>query len=273
MRGGGLAAWLPVTRKFSSPPPLGPPMLPKAESHRRYCWKLSLQIPSHRSPSPPAPPPEPVNLARAWERGWEWGGGGSESRKRKSRRVLFSHLSSINMKTVKAGRKKIRGLKKNRGEEGKPMSSIETRPWAQPHVFSVPPYSFQITSMCQREVGGSRGAQKKKKKRGNGPREEVERLKSGRSGIGGDQRLCWTVERICVTAISKTITQWLRPRRWWWRGVRGVTSSSYSSSSSSDLTLSHRSPLCSGHGPHQLPGPSSSSQAGTFTTSCCCCNF
>lgn len=34
------------------------------------------------------------------------------------------------------------------------MSSIETRPWAQPHVFSVPPYSFQITSMCQREVGG-----------------------------------------------------------------------------------------------------------------------
>lgn len=202
------------------------------------------------------------------------GGGGSESRERKSRRVLFSHLSSINMKTVKAGRKEIRGLKKNRGEEGKPMSSIETRPWAQPHVFSVPPYSFQITSMCQREVGGERscGGQKKKKKRGNRQKEEVERLKSGRSGFGGDQRRCWTVERICVTAISKTITQQLRPRRWWWRGVRGVTSSS-----SSDLTLSHRSPLCSGHGPHQLPGPSSSSgsssQAGTFTTSCCCFNF
>lgn len=34
------------------PTPSHPCPLPKAESHRRYCWKLSLQIPSHRPPSP-----------------------------------------------------------------------------------------------------------------------------------------------------------------------------------------------------------------------------
>lgn len=48
------------------------------------------------------------------------------------------------------------------------MSSTETRPWAQPHILSVPPYSFQITSMCQREVGregeGEWGGRRKKKR-------------------------------------------------------------------------------------------------------------
>lgn len=35
---------------------------------------------------------------------------------------------------------------------------------------------------------------------------EVERLKGERARIGADQQWCWTVERIYVTAISKTIT-------------------------------------------------------------------
>lgn len=56
--------------------------------------------------------------------------------------------------------------------------------------------------MCQCEGGNREGGEKK---RATG-RREVERLKGERTGIGGDQRRCWTVERICVTAISKTIT-------------------------------------------------------------------
>lgn len=54
--------------------------------------------------------------------------------------------------------------------------------------------------MCQREVEGE-GI----KKQGDTGR-EVERLKREQLWIAADQRRCWTVERICVTAISKTIT-------------------------------------------------------------------
>lgn len=85
----------------------------------------------------------------------------------------------------------------------------------------------------------------------------MERLKSERTGIGGDQRRCWTVERICVTAISKTITP-VAPT--------GGTRNLLLWSELTDLTLSQRTPLCSGGRPHQSPGPNS--RQATLTASC-----
>lgn len=85
----------------------------------------------------------------------------------------------------------------------------------------------------------------------------MERLKSERTRIGGDQRRCWTVERICVTAISKTITP-VAPT--------GGTRNLLLWSELTDLTLSQRTPLCSGGRPHQSPGPNS--RQATLTASC-----
>lgn len=80
------------------------------------------------------------------------------------------------------------------------MSSIETRLGAQPHILSA-------QGRAPRLLPCVNVREKKTEKRRKGDREsEVERLKSKRSWIGGDQWQCWTVERICVTAISKTIT-------------------------------------------------------------------
>lgn len=119
------------------------------------------------------------------------------------------------------------------------MSSIETRLGAQPHILSV-------QGRAPRLLPCVNVREKKTEKRRKGDREsEVERLKSKRTWIGGDQWRCWTVERICVTAISKTITP-TAPT------VELIPSLS---ALSSDLTLSQRTPLCRGGRPQRTPRP------------------
>jgi len=78
------------------------------------------------------------------------------------------------------------------------MSSVEMQPWAQPHILSVQSRAPRLLPCVSVGGGGREGGEKKKGRRG------------GREGwatwIGVDQRRCGTVERICVTASSKTIT-------------------------------------------------------------------
>lgn len=106
------------------------------------------------------------------------------------------------------------------------MSSIETWLGAQPHILSVQgraPRLLPCVSVRERKTEKGRKRDRES---------EVERLKSKRTGIGGDQWRCWTVERICVTAISKTITP----------AAPTVELLASSSALSSDLTLSQRNP-------------------------------
>lgn len=122
------------------------------------------------------------------------------------------------------------------------MSSIETWLGAQPHILSVQGRAPRLLPCVSvREKRTEKGRKRDRES-------EVERLKSKRTWIGGDQWRCWTVERICVTAISKTITP-AAPT------VEPVPSSS--SALSSDLTLSQRTPLCRGGRPQWTPGPNS----------------
>lgn len=80
------------------------------------------------------------------------------------------------------------------------MSSIETWLGAQPHILSVRGRAPRLLPCVNvREKKTEKGRKRDRES-------EVERLKSKRTWIGGDQWWCWTVERICVTAISKTIT-------------------------------------------------------------------
>lgn len=131
------------------------------------------------------------------------------------------------------------------------MQSVETQPWAQPHILSVPRTAPRLLPCVSAK--GERGQKRRKRDREG----EVERLKSQRTWIGGDQRWCWTVERICVTAISKTITP-VAPTR----GTRNLLLRT-------DLvhfTLSQRTPLCCGGRAHLTP-PVPTQQAA-FTASC-----
>lgn len=80
------------------------------------------------------------------------------------------------------------------------MLSIETWLGAQPHILSDrgrAPRLLPCVNMREKKTEEGRKRDRES---------EVERLKSRRTWIGGDQWRCWTVERICVTAISKTIT-------------------------------------------------------------------
>lgn len=127
------------------------------------------------------------------------------------------------------------------------MLSIETRLGAQPHILSVQGRAPRLLPCVSVR-------EKRTEKRRKGDREsEVERLKSKWTWIGGDQWRCWTVERICVTAISKTITP-AAPT------VELIPSSSVLSS---DLTLSQRTPLCRGGRAQRPPGPTSGQPAPT----------
>lgn len=134
------------------------------------------------------------------------------------------------------------------------MSSIETRLGAQPHILSVQGRAPRLLPCVSVR-------EKRTEKRRKGDREsEVERLKSKWTWIGGDQWRCWTVERICVTAISKTITP----------AAPTVELIPSSSAPSSDLTLSQRTPLCRGGRAQRPPGPNSGQPtptAGWSTTS------
>lgn len=114
------------------------------------------------------------------------------------------------------------------------MQSVETQPWAQPHILSVQrgaPRLLPCVSAREKE----REKEKKKRRRKEDREREVEQLKSKQTWIGGDQRRYWTVERICVTAISKTITP-AAPTR----GAGNLLLRT----DLTDLTLSHRTPLC-----------------------------
>lgn len=139
------------------------------------------------------------------------------------------------------------------------MQSVETQPWAQPHILSVhhgAPRLLPCVSAREKE---------REKRRKKDRQREVERLKSQQTEIGGDQRRYWTVERICVTAISKTITP-MAPTR----GTRNLLLQA----DLIDLTLSHRTPLCRRGRPPWMPVPNSgqatleaSCTAATFKTS------
>lgn len=131
------------------------------------------------------------------------------------------------------------------------MSSIETWLGAQPHILSVQGRAPRLLPCVNvREKKTEKGRKRDRES-------EVERLKSKRTWIGGDQWRCWTVERICVTAISKTITP----------AAPTVELIPSSSAPSSDLTLSQRIPLCRGGSPQRTPGPNSGQP--TPTAGCC----
>lgn len=131
------------------------------------------------------------------------------------------------------------------------MQSVETQPWAQPHILLVQHGTSRLlpcVSVTEREE-----------------RRTGRETKSRQTGIGGDQRWYWTVERICVTAISKTITPTAPTRG---------TGNLLLQPDLIDLTLSHRAPLCRGGRPPQMPAPNSgqaalkvSCTAATFKTS------
>lgn len=133
------------------------------------------------------------------------------------------------------------------------MSSTETWLGAQPHILSFQGRAPRLLPCVNvRE-------KKTEKGRKRDWESEVERLKSKRTWIGGDQWRCWTVERICVTAISKTITP----------AAPTVELIPSSSALSSALTLSQRTPQCRGGKPQRTPGPNSGQPtptAGCSTT-------
>lgn len=125
------------------------------------------------------------------------------------------------------------------------------QPSAQPHILSVQHRAPRLLPCVS-------AREKEREKRRKEDRErEVEQLKSKQTWIGGDQRRYRTVERICVTAISKTITP-AAPTR----GTRNLLLRA----DLIDLTLSHRTPLCRGGRPHQMPIPNSGQ--ATLTASC-----
>lgn len=130
------------------------------------------------------------------------------------------------------------------------MLSVETQPWAQPQILSVQHGAARLLPCVS-------ARQERERRRKEDRQGEVERLKSRQTWIGGDQRQCWTVERICVTAISKTITP---------AAPTGRTRNLLLQTDLIDLTLSHRTPLCWGGRPHQMPVPDSGQAA--FTGSC-----
>lgn len=133
------------------------------------------------------------------------------------------------------------------------MSSIETWLGAQPHILSDQGRAPRLLPCVNvREKKAEKGRKKDKES-------EVERLKSKRTWIGGDQWRCWTVERICVTGISKTITP----------ATPAVELIPSSSALSSGLSLSQRTPLCHGGRPQRTTGPNSGQPtptAGCSTT-------
>lgn len=127
------------------------------------------------------------------------------------------------------------------------MSSTETWLGAQPHILSVQGRAPRLLPCVNvREKKTEKGRKRDRQSK-------VERLKSKRTGIGGDQWRCWTVERICVTAISKTITP----------AAPTVELIASSSALSSALTLSQSTPLCRGGRPQRTPGPNSGQPAPT----------
>lgn len=124
------------------------------------------------------------------------------------------------------------------------MYSIEIQLWAQPHILSVQHRAPRLLP-CVNVT---------EKRRKEDRQNEVERLKSKRTWIGGDQWWCWTVERIGVTAISKTITP------------AAPTGELVTSSSVASLILSQRTPLWCGGRPQQTPGWNS--RQATWTATC-----
>lgn len=125
------------------------------------------------------------------------------------------------------------------------------QPRAQPHILWVQHRDPRLLPCVS-----ARRKEGEKRRKEDGER-EVEQLKSKQTRAGGDQRQYWTVERICVTAISKTITP-TAPTR----GTRNLLLQT----DLTDLTLSHRTPLCWGGRPHRMPFPNSGQ--ATSTASC-----